>query len=303
MSFSKKSRNFIKFVVAFLIATSEVSLASAKGAKGKKIYYLDKKSKIPVQEPYGDQNYIFIRLYDPSYASPIYVENLLQNGMSKTQVNPETVSHASIGFDLTDYFFGLTAGGKYNLKIERCMDVASNKYMKKCNPIRSTQSVYAIKVKPEEYEKACDLVYRNLTNKWLKYATLQNVRIAGYSVKRKYFTREEQRNLGSNALADKFYDVKKFIRDFMDTPYSERKFVCSGFVAWVLYNSVDDVHEWFDENKINVKYVIPSDIPHIQGVQFLFSSTWEDYDEAAREFVIENPEFKGYLPDLEVKQF
>lgn len=294
-------RRFSKSFLALffiLFGLEEPSEAVSK-EKGKDFYYLDKDG---AREPFGEQRYIFIRLYDPSYASPIYVENLLQNGMSKTQVNPESVSHASIGFDLSDYFFGLTSGGKYNLKIEKCMDVASNRYMKRCNPMRSTQSVYALKVKPEEYEKACDIVYRNLTNKWLRYATIQNVKIAGYSIKRKFFTDEEQQTLGSSALSDRFYTFKKFLRSFFETPYSERKFVCSGFVAWVLYNSVDSIREWFDMNKINVNYVIPSDLPHIEGVEFLFSSTWDDYDCAAKEFVRQNPKFRPYLPSPDQSQ-
>ena len=297
MIFSRKVfRTFSTILYIFVILTS----VSARGS-GKFLYFLDKNDKPLVGTPYGGQNYIFIRLYDPSYKSKLYVENLLQGGMSITQVNPETVSHASIGFDLSDYYFGLTAGGKYNLKIERCMDIASNRYMKKCNPIFSTQSVYAVPVTPEEYEKAYNLVYRNLTNRMLKYAALENIPIAGRSVKRKFFTKEDEQKLESAALSDKLYDAKKLFKDIVNNPDLERKFVCSGFVSWVLYNSVDSIKLWFDENKIDYKKMTPSDIPHIPGVQLLFSSTWENFDSAAREFVSKNPEFKSYIPEVVIK--
>ena len=289
----------IKIGVLFCFLFS-AAFVSAKPA-GKFLYFLDKKTKPSVGAPFGQQNYIFIRLYDPSYKSKLYVENLLQNGMSITQVNPETVSHASIGFDLSDYYFGLTAGGKYNLKIERCMDVSSNKYMKKCNPIFSTQSVYVIPVTPEEYERAYSLVYKNLTNRMLKYAALENIPIAGRSVKRKFFTKEEEKALESAAMSDKLYDAKKFFKDLINDPDFEHKFVCSGFVSWVLYNSVDSVKAWCDENKVDYKKLTPSDIPHIPGVELLFSSTWENFDEAAKEFASQNPEFQAYLPQVIIK--
>ena len=291
-------KNLKKITCVFYLLILSVSVFAKPG---KFLYFLDKNDKPSVGAPYGGQNYIFIRLYDPSYKSKLYVENLLQNGMSITQVNPETVSHASIGFDLSDYYFGLTAGGKYNLKIERCMDVASNRYMKKCNPIFSTQSVYAIPVRPEEYEKAYNLVYKNLTNRMLKYATLENIQIAGRSVKRKFFTPEEEQNLESQALSDKLYDAKKFFKKMINDPDFEHKFVCSGFVSWVLYNSVDSVRAWFDENKIDYQKMTPSDIPHIPGVKLLFSSTWENFDSAAKEFANKNPEFAGYIPEVVIK--
>lgn len=266
--------------------------------KSKLMYFLHKGNSIPEMEssPAGEERYLFIRLYDPNYNDPLYIANLLQGGIAITEVNPEEVSHASIGFDLSDYFFGLTAGGRYNLKIEKCTDVASNKYMEKCNPEKSMQSTYAIPVTKEEYEKAYNLIMKNLTNKQLKYAAAENVKIAGYSVRRKFFTVEEQQKLGSIELEDKLYDAKKTFKKHVKLPFTEKRFVCSSFVAWVLYNSVDSVHDWFDEHKIDYHYITPSDLPHIEGVQFLFSSTWTEFDEAAERFGKTNSEFADYLP-------
>lgn len=73
-------------------------------------------------------------------------------------------------------------------------------------------------------------------------------------------------------------------------------FVCSTFVAWFLYNSVDSVHQWFDDHKIDYEYITPSDLSQIEGVEFLFSSTWTEFDEAAEEFAKVNEEFADYLP-------
>jgi len=268
--------------------------------KSKLLYFLDKKSKsVNPEAPSGDKKFIFIRLYDPDYSNPLYIANLLQGGISITQVNPENVSHASIGFDLSDYFFGLTSGGRYNLKIEKCTDVASNDYMSKCDPEKSIQSTYAIAVSEEEYEKAYNLILKNLNNRQLKYAAAQNVRIAGYSVKRKFFTEEEQQKLGSEKLEDRLYDAKKVFKEYEKLSLANKRFFCSSFVAWILYNSVDSVKKMFDSKKIDYKYVTPSDLPHIENVEFLFSSTWADFDKAAMEFAQKDSRFAAYLPVTE----
>lgn len=271
-----------------------------KKGKAKLLYYLDKFSKkYSMANPSGGKKYLFIRLYDPNYNDPLYIANLLQGGLSIIEVNPENVSHASIGFDLSDYFFGLTSGGKYNLKIEKCTDVASNDYMEKCNPEKSVQSVYAVAVNEDEYEKAYNMIMKNLNNIQLRYAKSQNIKIAGYSVKRKFFTKEEQQELGSEQLEDKLYNAKEIFKEHVKLPFTDKRFVCSSFVAWVLYNSVESIHKWFDEHKVDYHYVIPSDLSHIDGVEFLFSSTWADFDKQAEEFCKKDERFKEYLPEKE----
>lgn len=266
--------------------------------KSKLLYFLDQKNQgLETEDGMSDKKkYIFIRLYDPNYNDPMYIANSLQKGIAFVEVNPENVSHASIGFDLSDYFFGLTSGGKYNLKIERCTDVASNDYMEKCNPEKSIQSTYAIPVTNEEYERAYNLILKNLNNKQLKYAATENIKIAGYCVRRKFFTPEEQQKLGSEQLENKLYDIKKDFKKHVKPIIQDQMFVCSTFVAWVLYNSVDSVHQWFDDHKIDYEYITPSDLSQIEGVEFLFSSTWTKFDEAAEEFAKVNEEFADYLP-------
>lgn len=266
--------------------------------KSKLLYFLDQKNQgLETEDGMSDKKkYIFIRLYDPNYNDPMYIANSLQKGIAFVEVNPENVNHASIGFDLSDYFFGLTSGGKYNLKIERCTDVASNDYMEKCNPEKSIQSTYAIPVTNEEYERAYNLILKNLNNKQLKYAATENIKIAGYCVRRKFFTPEEQQKLGSEQLENKLYDIKKDFKKHVKPIIQDQMFVCSTFVAWVLYNSVDSVHQWFDDHKIDYEYITPSDLSQIEGVEFLFSSTWTEFDEAAEEFAKVNEEFADYLP-------
>lgn len=266
--------------------------------KSKLLYFLDQKNQgLETEDGMSDKKkYIFIRLYDPNYNDPMYIANSLQKGIAFVEVNPENVNHASIGFDLSDYFFGLTSGGKYNLKIERCTDVASNDYMEKCNPEKSIQSTYAIPVTNEEYERAYNLILKNLNNKQLKYAATENIKIAGYCVRRKFFTPEEQQKLGSEQLENKLYDIKKDFKKHVKPIIQDQMFVCSTFVAWVLYNSVDSVHQWFDDHKIDYEYITPSDLSQIEEVEFLFSSTWTKFDEAAEEFAKVNEEFADYLP-------
>lgn len=104
------------------------------------------------------------------------------------------------------------------------------------------------------------------------------------------------KKLGSEQLENKLYDNKKDFKKHVKPIIQEQMFVCSTFVAWVLYNSVDSIHQWFDDHKIDYEYITPSDLSQIEGVEFLFSSTWTEFDEAAEEFAKVNEEFADYLP-------
>lgn len=87
----------------------------------------DYKEKVTIAAPElaadEDEAYIFFRLYNPCYSSPLNVTNLLKFGISTTNTIDIFVSHAAMGFDLNDNFYGVTLGGKQQLKLEICTDL------------------------------------------------------------------------------------------------------------------------------------------------------------------------------------
>ena len=71
--------------------------------------------------------------------------------------------------------------------------------------------------------------------------------------------------------------------------------MCSTFVGYVLYNNVESVSSFFDDNNIKYEYLNVTDISLIPGMTPLFYSNWDTYPEAAQAFVEEYPEFSEYL--------
>jgi hypothetical protein len=255
----------------------------------------DYKEKVTIEAPElaadDDEAYIFFRLYNPCYSSPLNVTNLLKFGISTTNIGELFVSHAAIGFDLNDDFYGVTLGGKQQLKLEICTDLTNNPYMKKCNPVTSEQWVFAMKVPRYEYDATREMVQYFLDNIKVKYSVMQNFPYTAYNIRRKFFVSKKNQYFGSKKLSKKSYNIYKDLRPKKDPKY----FVCSTFIAYVLMHNVSAIRELFIENNINYRYVVPSDFLSFPGVIKLFYSSWEDYLKAAQEFVEENPDFKPYF--------
>lgn len=241
----------------------------------------------------GPYKYIFFRLYNPAYKNPLYIANILKNGISitKTEDVPD-VSHASINFSLNDNYYGLTLGGEYQLVEEECSVPQNNKYMKNCDPEKSEQITYALKVSEEEYEKTKEFVERYANSTDIKYASELNFKIALFSIKKKFFTPKEHQQFGSVIYPD---DAKNQKVNLKEDKKILNNFVCSTFVGYVLYNNVESVSTFFDDNNIKYEYLNVSDISLIPGMTALFYSNWDNYNEAAKAFVEEYPEFSDYL--------
>ena len=241
----------------------------------------------------GQYKYIFFRLYNPSYKNPLYIANLLKGGLSitKTDEVPD-LSHASINFTLDDNFYGLTLGGEHQLAEEECTVPQNNKYMKNCDPENSEQITYALKVTEEEYEQTKAFVEHYAQSTDLKYASHLNFKIAIFSIKKKFFTPREHKQFGSVNYPSDSENKKVDIKNSKKVP---NDFVCSTFLGYVLYNNVESVSNFFDENNIKYEYISVTDIALIPGITPLFYSNWSNYEEAARKFVDEYPEFAEYL--------
>lgn len=226
-----------------------------------------------MEKELSDGNWIFIRLYQPYYDNPFCVENFLSNCIKFVDVNPEYSSHSAIAFSLDDNFYGLTSSNdKHNLYLESCTNAGTNEYMKKCNIYKSIETTYALKVTEEEYNKAKKIVEKFYDDTRTHYNINQNVKIAWFAVGRKFFSNEEKKK-----FAGRPYETS-------DDTFVEEKydFVCSSFIAYVLANSVESVHDFFVEKKIDSNYVMPSDLAYIPGVVKLFRTTWIDYNIGAR---------------------
>lgn len=236
----------------------------------------------------AEDTYIFIRLYEPVYSNPFYIANLLKFCVKITEVNDFYASHASIGFSLQDNFYGLTQGGWPELNVEHCTNISTNDYMSRCDVERSEQIVYALKVTPEEYNKAKRLL---VENELATYDPAKIFPVATRSVKRSFFTTKKNQPLERfNTIHAKHKTVRP-----AEEINPEKRFVCSTFVSYILNEAVQSVHDFFEAYNIDYRYMTVTDIAAIPGVEYLFRSSWEDYERASYEFASQNTAFLPYL--------
>ncbi len=224
--------------------------------------------------------FLFIRLYNP-YSSKNIGSNILQKGIELTETHNTSGSHLSIGFDLTDNFYGLTLYAKPNLKIEQCTDTSTNEYMNSCNPKKSLQTTYALPVTQEEYDTARAWITRKEADQSTHYDVSENFKIAKVLLSTNPSTGKVDKPLSKE---------EEFVL-FENTD----KFVCSTFVCHVLYCSVENIRNYINENLINPDYTTPTDVISMPGFQKLFTSNWVDYNKAAHTFAQMNPIFLEYL--------
>ena len=248
--------------------TTALELGLDKGDNVFQIYVSEELKQALTQD-----HWIFIRLYQPYYDNPLCIENVLSKCIQFVDVNPDYSSHSAIGFSLDDGFYGLTSSNSgHNLYLESCTNSGDNEYMKKCNIYKSVEITYALKVTEEEYKKAKNLVESYYDDTRTCYNINQNVKIAWKAVGRKFFSPKDKQQFGAKPFAT---SEQTFCEDKYD-------FVCSSFVAYVLANSVESVHDFFVEKQIDSNYVMPSDLAYIPGVIKLFKTTWVDYNIGAK---------------------
>lgn len=248
--------------------TTALELGLDKGDNVFQIYVSEELKQALTQD-----HWIFIRLYQPYYDNPLCIENVLSKCIQFVDVNPDYSSHSAIGFSLDDGFYGLTSSNSgHNLYLESCTNSGDNEYMKKCNIYKSVEITYALKVTEEEYKKAKNLVESYYDDTRTCYNINQNVKIAWKAVGRKFFSPKDKQQFAAKPFAT---SEQTFCEDKYD-------FVCSSFVAYILANSVESVHDFFVEKQIDSNYVMPSDLAYIPGVIKLFKTTWVDYNIGAK---------------------
>lgn len=263
--------------------TTALELGLDKGDNVFQIYISEELKQALTQD-----HWIFIRLYQPYYDNPLCIENVLSKCIQFVDVNPDYSSHSAIGFSLDDGFYGLTSSNSgHNLYLESCTNSGDNEYMKKCNIYKSVEITYALKVTEEEYKKAKNLVESYYDDTRTCYNINQNVKIAWKAVGRKFFSPKDKQQFAAKPFAT---SEQTFCEDKYD-------FVCSSFVAYVLANSVESVHDFFVEKQIDSNYVMPSDLAYIPGVIKLFKTTWVDYNIGAKNFAQTYTCFATYYHD------
>lgn len=286
--------NRIKIFISFIILLSIISFgcASTKNIRENTWKYLEENHESVHLYPYPNdttsvsapfsEKYLFLRLYNP-HAKYNIGTVILQKGLEFTERHAVSGSHIAIGFDLTDSFYGLTLYAKPNLKIEQCTDTSTNEFMKSCDPEKSLQTTFAIPVSKEEYELAAEWMKHKFETQSVNYSISDNFKMAGVALKRK-----------SKPDAKKAKHPQSQEEEFQE--FEEmNKFVCSTFVCHVLFSSVDSIRNYMNENLIDPNYAMPTDIVTMPGVHKLFTSSWQDYNTAAGQFVMHNPEFAEYV--------
>ncbi len=292
---SKKNFRY-SFILFFAVLVLAVSCATTKTIRentwaflknnDEQIHYYvysDGEIRAPTMqeiEESENQTFLFLRLYNPSSSTNIG-SNILQKGIAIVETHDTSGSHISLGFDLTDNFYGLTLYAKPNLKIEQCTDTSTNEYMKSCNPKKSLQTTYALPVTEEEYETARAWIDRKLDTKTANYNTWENFKIAKILLNPKAAKKHQKEPLSPEEEGKIFAE--------------KTEFVCSTFICNVLYNSVENIKNYMDENKMDPDYTTPTDIISLPGMRKLFTSNWTDFNIAAQNFAQMNPLFLKYL--------
>lgn len=287
----KSISKFFNFSLLFLLFFAFFSCKSTNSINKNEFsaeepYLLKEDISFPqTEEPY---KFIFIRFYNPVYSNPLYYANLLKNLIKITEITDFTTSHSAIGFSLDDNFYGLSASGSRELKIEHCTDSKSNTYMKNCNPKKSEQLTIALKVRESEYENIKKEVEASVDNPLIRYDVGINFPIGSISINRKFFAKKENKKFGT-VKYPKRKDTKKI------KEYENGDFVCCTYIATVLNNNVPEINQWFLEHNVDYQRLTVSDLIYLPNTVQLFYSNWENYELAALAFATENPEFLQYL--------
>ncbi|MBQ0051743.1 MAG: hypothetical protein KBT11_06735 [Treponema sp.] len=287
-TFSRKAPLFRGFAIAFSILFAFASCKTTGSLEPAPF-----RDDIEQQENVigNNENYIFLRLYNPIYKDLIDVGHVIKTALESGETTGVKVSHSAVNFSLNDNFYGLTTYNKNNLSFEVCSDEKpTNRYMKKCDFEKSTQYTYALKVSPEEYKNAKDLVEYYYNSQDIDYSMMEAINFGRVIMFRKGKVKKLEKAKGSKNV---IYTPGKMKNDFFDEEFKarEKDFVCCTFVSYVLQNTVKSVHDYFKENDINYDFVSVSDLAKIPGVELLYSSNWLDYWKTTLEFIKEHPEY------------
>lgn len=291
-------KNFKLFFVSFLFSLSFFLIGCASTPKQPKLNTLKslegENYKI-YSIPDKDENYIYLRSYNPFYKRRLSGGRILQTGINIIETKPIIINHVALGVELNDEFYGLTSYARPNFSLEECTNTKSNAYMRMCYKRKSIQTVFAMKVSAEEKEAVRKIILDCAENDLIHYDVSQNFVFAKRGIDAKFFggsvkssePEEVYISKSKNDFEESEKNLEKSGRKKIALPefHEDKKnnFVCSNFAAYVIYTNVPETQEYFDENFSDILLVGPSDIASVPGFFPVFTSTWAAYDDALEE--------------------
>lgn len=244
-------------------------------------------------EMFETHEFIFLRLLTNEYRSENGITKIWKKMIESQGVAPDGMNynHAEINTDLNDVFVGLTAWGDNATKLETIMAISDHPYLYKMDPDKAICSVFALPVSAVDRKNCRYLLDFAISGekKFVFYVPdIINMPSAHSYNERRWKKIGEVPWIEGNEQelvlpAEKYFD---------DVSY-----ICSGFVAYVLKQSVKSVRNQFYIDETNIHAFTVSDLLRLPGIQKLFTCTYNDYEQACRSYVYNNPEWKKYAMD------
>lgn len=290
---NKTKRHVLIVAVVFVLAFFWFFASGCASTKinSKKDYDSYNLYEYPFESETLKDRFIFIRLYNPQYKNELSPSAWLQKGCEIIETNEIYASHSAIGFSLDDEFYGLTAYGEKKFKLEQCTDTSTNPYMNSCDPNKSMQTTFVIKVSKKEFEEARELTEKFLNNDISNYDVLQNFKIARKGLSKKFLIPKRiQKQIN---YSEDFKAIEVITAENASIKEDKKNsFVCSSLITYILINSVKEVRNFVLYNYLDYKYFTPTDLANFPGMKMLFTSSWADYNVAANKYLEKYPDFK-----------
>ncbi len=246
-----------------------------------------------------DQKFIFLRLYDVYYDRSHFYGDILNSLMGVVGKAPNGIvyDHVSISVDLEDNFIGMNPSTGNDAHYEEIAIMGDNKYMNTNNKIKSMCTVLAIPCTQAEYENCKKLLEYSVDPK--QNFIFNIFEIAAMPVTHTANMQKlKKQDLGriDEFAVNTYEGVEKIVP--IDDPaaiFTSKSYVCSTFVCFVLYHSLQSVRNFCQVTGVGPRGITPSDLYSVPGAKVLFNCVYQDYNLALFQFVSSHPEFDEYV--------
>lgn len=213
--------------------------------------------------------WIFIRLISSTYVpkSPANIgKSLAYKAIRYINVNSMDWNHSAINTKLTDDYLTMEP----RLMKESLIRAVETKGV---DPDKTFIGIFGLEVTEDEYNQVNDYINKALAN----------------SDKFSYYWQDYPRlgiHILKNRITDKYYSEPEF---------NTYRFVCSTLVAYILYQSVGKVRDWYLANDLHPLDTSPAELVYLPDIRVLYQCKLTDYMRSTMEFVARHPEFRGYI--------
>lgn len=253
-------------------------------------YELDTRSEEKF-DIHDDDEFVFVRLYKSEYVNKLTPVAILDKGIRL--VNHDDLrtnliyNHCAINCKLTDDYRGLALdNSEFDLKIEKCTDSKSTSLISKTDINSSKFVVYCMKVSKSEYLSIKKFLKDCQQSKKLTYNVFKVPILAINNTVAK-LKKEFEKIKFKMSKEDKRDDV-------IDVDNLKETFVCSTFVAFILYKFTK-AGKRMDADNIKYGNCMPNTVATIPGMMYMFDGTFVDYNAKVSDFVSRYPQFKKYI--------